>query len=215
MASTQEIFRFNNEKKFDIKGFIEDETNEEALKWLMAWPHWPNNRLVIYGNSCCGKTHLAHLWLEYVNGYYVKNTENIAARDLIKCNKNFLIDPIESLIQNDNWLFDFLNVCAEVNASILIISSSTDFNNMTNLKDLTSRLNAISHVKMLQPSNHLLRQIVKKISNTLGVSLNDNIVDYIISRNKNIKTINQILEQANEISLRQKKAIDLKIIKSV
>lgn len=214
MSSTQEIFRFSNDKKFDIKGFIEDETNEEALKWLMAWPHWPNSRLIISGGPACGKTHLAHLWLEYVHGYHIKSTE-IQPRDLIQHNKNFLIDPINDVIQDPNWLFDFLNICTEVNASILIVSQSTDFNHMTDLKDLTSRLNAISSVKILQPGNLLLKKIIKKITDNLGISLNDTITDYIISHNKNIKTINNILEQANEISLRHKKAIDIKIIKSI
>lgn len=212
----QEIFRFQAERKFEIKDFFDDESNEDAIKWVMAWPNWPKKQLNIYSEHSCGKTHLGSLWAEYTGAHYITNDESISARELLFQNKNFIIDPVEKVMQHDYWLFDFLNICVENNASVLLISSVADFSKYTSLKDLSSRLNAIPHVKINQPSDSLLRKIIFSTSQSLGVTLNDNVVDYMIKHfDRDIKSITDTMKRANDLSLIQKKAIDIKILKSI
>ena len=131
----QEIFHFQTEKKFEIKDFFDDESNEDAIKWVMAWPNWPKKQLNIYSEYSCGKTHLGSLWAEYTGAHYITNDESISARDLLLQYNNFIIDPVEKVMQHDRWLFDFLNICSENDASVLLISSVADFSKCTPLKD--------------------------------------------------------------------------------
>ena len=182
----------------------------------MAWPNWPKKQLNIYSEHSCGKTHLGSLWAEYTGAYYITNDEALPARDLLLRNQNFIIDPIEKLMPHDLWLFDFLNVCSESNASLLLISSVADFSKHTSLRDLSSRLNAIPHVRIEPPSDALLRKIISNTSHALGVTLSDNVVEYMINHfSRDIKSINDTIKRANELSLIHKKAIDIKLLKSI
>lgn len=216
MNPKQGVFSFEKNSRFDIGDFVEDESNAEALRWLMAWANWPNHRLNIYGNYACGKSHLAKLWANYVNAYIVTDS-NLSIRELLIKYRAFLIDPIEPLIsQNEDWLFDFLNICAEENASILMVSSTTEFDKYTSLKDLLSRLNATSHVRILQPNDNLLKKIIKKIGSDLGIWIKPSVIEYIINHtNRDIENITLLLDQVNQISLINKKPIEIKMIKDV
>lgn len=214
----QIIFNFENVSRFDIEDFFENETNEDAVNWLMCWPDWPGQKLNIYGNYSCGKTHLASLWLKHTGGYKISDI-NGNARDLVDRHRDFLIDPFEDLIKiehADRWLFDFINVCTEKSASLLIISRTTDFAEYTDLRDLLSRLNAISHVRILPPTDNLLRKIAQKISADLGIHLKDSVIEYIVNHTcRNVETVNDIILKLNELSLRNKKTADIKMVRSL
>lgn len=213
MDSKQGIFSFERNSHFDIGGFFEDVSNEEALKWLMAWPNWPNNRLNIYGNYACGKSHLGKLWRNYANAYHVTSA-SLSIREILNEYNSFLIDPLEDLLKYESWLFDFINICNEENASILMLSSTTDFHNYTSLNDLISRLNATSHVRILQPNDELLKKIIQKIGSDLGIFIKPHVVEYIINHtNRSIENITALLDQVNKISLIAKKPIEIKMIK--
>src|SRR3954469_13934463 len=45
-------------------GFVVSDSNRDAVAWADRWPDWPGAALAVYGPQGCGKTHLAHVWLE-------------------------------------------------------------------------------------------------------------------------------------------------------
>ena len=97
MEESQILFDFPTNINFSIKDFIPDDNNIHALKWLLQWPNWPNNRNVIFGQETCGKTHLAKLWINSVNGNIInKESTQIQPRNLIEKYDNFALDDIHN-----------------------------------------------------------------------------------------------------------------------
>ncbi len=48
--------------RFAAADFREAASNAAALAWLRRAPDWPNNRLALWGEAGCGKTHLLRIW---------------------------------------------------------------------------------------------------------------------------------------------------------
>lgn len=228
----QLTFDFQFMQKFSIKDFIQDESNIEALQWVMAWPKWPNNKLIIFGSEKCGKSYLANLWLKSVYGYKIEHEDIISpVRDVFQKNNNFLLDDVECILglklinkyggvpgftDIQNWLFDFLNISSEKNITVLITSRRIDFENFITLKDLSSRLLAINSVKIFSPNGELLKKVFLKMSGDLGLIMKDEVVNYVLNHcERNICALEQILKSLDKISLIEKKNITVPLVKQI
>lgn len=224
MEDNQILFDFPNNINFSIQDFIPDDNNIHALKWLLQWPNWPNNKNVLFGQETCGKTHLAKLWIESVNGYAItKESTKIQPRNLIEKHDNFSLDNIHHFLANDeqnkyaNWLFDFLNILNENTTKYILITTNTIlFEKITKLKDLASRLANINVIKINPPCEDTLKKILYKIANDLNLSIKEDVVDYILRYNsRDIKHIEEILKELDKMSIIEKRNITIHLVKKM
>lgn len=224
MEESQILFDFPTNINFSIKDFIQDDNNIHALKWLLQWPNWPNNRNVIFGQETCGKTHLAKLWINSVNGNIInKESTQIQPRNLIEKYDNFALDDIHIFLSNDyqntqaKWLFDFLNILNESNNKYLLITTNTIlYENITNLKDLASRLASINVIKMNPPCEDTLKKILYKLANDLNLSIKDDVIDYILKySSRDIKHIEKLIKNLDQTSIIEQRNITIPLVKKM
>ncbi len=214
----QEIFSFNKTEHLNWNDFIESDENREALSYLMQWPNWGRNVLVIFGESGCGKTHLAGLWAQSANAVYVlRESFNHPPRELFDAECNFVIDNFDDIISDDeyfDWLFHFLNILNEKDRFLLILSKVRPSLWNISLNDLRSRLLSYPSAEIENPRDELLFNIAKKISRDLGVYISDEALIYLLNViDRNVATLATTLKTLDKFSMLHKKAITVAFIK--
>ncbi len=61
-TASQLALDFDHRPSLGGDDFLIAPPNEEAIRWLDAWPDWPGPALVIFGPAGSGKTHLAQVF---------------------------------------------------------------------------------------------------------------------------------------------------------
>ena len=216
--SEQEILSFPETQKLDWSSFIESSENYEAIKYLIKWPQWDSNGLIIYGNSGVGKTHLANLWKQTAGAVFI--TEDFLKsdpRNLFFKSKNFIFDDFDNFlkIENFDWLFHFINIAREKQRYFILISKFQPSFWKVNLKDLSSRLLALPTVYIQNPSDELLLKIAEKLCKDLGISIHRNTLQYILNRiDRKVNSVAALLKILDKLSLQNQKKITIQFIKN-
>ena len=84
------------------------------------------------------------------------------------------------------------------------------------LEDLKSRLNSILEAKINQPDDELVRLILIKIFIDKQLKVNPDVVNYLLRRiDRSYDKIFDFIYKIDQMSLKKRKSIDLKIIKEV
>ncbi|MDR1551697.1 MAG: hypothetical protein LBS14_03405 [Holosporaceae bacterium] len=217
----QEIFDFCQKERLNWKDFVESDENRAALMLLAQWPEWNGNGLIIYGEACSGKTHLAALWAQTANAVYVlKGSMDGNPRDLFetvgnsKC--NFIIDNFDELLIPKNYdrLFHFLNILREKNRFLLLLSRLHPQLWDITLEDLKSRLLSIPIVGIESPGDDLLLRIARKIARDLGITIENDALGYLLNTlERRVTSLASALKILDKLSLRQKKSLSPAFVK--
>lgn len=212
---TQEIFNFRKVENMDWKDFIESSENQDALTYLIKWPNWNSNGVILTGNSGTGKTHLASLWAQSSNAIYIlKESLNHSPRDIFQNNCNFVLDNFESFLQNEDWLFHFYNIAKEKSRYFIIIDRVSPSQWEISLKDLSSRLMSLPVLTIQEPQDELLFKISQKLAKDYEITIADDAINYILTMSeRKVSTIADILKDLDKLSLQQKKSISLNFVR--
>ena len=214
----QEIFSFNKVEQLDWSHFIESDENREAIHYLIKWPQWINNGLVIYGDSGVGKTHLAHLWGQTANAVFIKE-ENFLSdpRNLFDSENNFIIDNFDVFLKTENfdWIFHFINIAKEKQRYFILISRYHSSLWKIDLHDLSSRIFTLPTVHIQNPGDELLALIAEKLCGDLEISIHKNTIQYILRRiDRSVSSIAGLLEILNKLSLQKHQKITIQFIQN-
>ena len=101
---TQQFLKFDFRKTHNLKDYIVDASNIQAVKWIDKYPNWKNHCLIIEGPKASGKSHLVRLWQKKSNCNIldsedvnkelisVNDKNNIAIEGIEKIDKTIIID---------------------------------------------------------------------------------------------------------------------------
>ena len=109
----QLFFDIEEMPSFDVEDFIVSLSNQSAYDYIQKWPDWSGNLVFLVGESGVGKTHLANIWLEKVNGIKLLQ-ENIDI-NYIGMNQNILIEDVDLINYDLTGLFHLINAIKEKN----------------------------------------------------------------------------------------------------
>lgn len=214
----QEIFDFGNTERLSWKDFIESKENQEALRYLMTWPNWSNNVLILFGESGVGKSHLAGLWAQCANAIYITQGDLCDnPRELFLTQNSFVIEQFDDLVFNaasNNWMFHFLNILREKQGYLLVTERVRPTSLNIWLNDLRSRILSYPAVHIESPKDELLFNIAKKVSKDLGVFIPDEALSYMLNIiDRNVITLATTLKTLDKLSLQLKKKISLSFVR--
>ncbi|MDR1561291.1 MAG: hypothetical protein LBS23_02970 [Holosporaceae bacterium] len=215
----QEIFSFYKTENLNWYDFIDSDENFEAITYLIKWPAWNSNGIIIFGESGVGKTHLAALWAQTANAVHIlKEAVNHDPRDLFDADCNFVIDNFDNFLSVNenvcNWMFHFLNIANEKGRYFLILSRTSLNSISISLNDLKSRLLAIPSINVKNPSDELLFKIAQKIAKDLEIFVSNDVLLYILNNaNRDVRSVTEILKTLDKLSLQRKKAISIAFVK--
>ena len=212
----QLLLNFKYKQNFNYNDFYVSKSNFFAFQLIDNWPKWEKNILNIYGEKFSGKTHLSNIFLSKNNGIKVdeKDINNEIFKKL-KLYENIIIDNYSN-ITDENLMYSIFNLVDQDN-KYLIINSIKPINEIFfKLNDLKSRSKNCLFAKIDQPDDELMFAIILKSFSDRQIQVDKKLIDFIIKRiDRSYGKIADFIYKVDELSLKKKKAIDLKIIKEI
>ncbi len=158
--------------------FITAESNEQARNLLERPESWSNGRLVLWGESGCGKTHLAHIWAarhgaRLLEGAHVPALEAAPAMPLA-------IDDSEDA--DEAALLHLINAAAEAGQAVLLTAQRPPARQNIALPDLASRLRASQTAQILPPDDELLAALLSRLAAERQLVLSLPVRNFLLTR---------------------------------
>ena len=212
----QQLFNFELNKSFNKNDFFVSESNFYAYKLLLSWPKWEKKIINIYGERYSGKTHLVEIFLEKHNGLKI-NLKDLKSYDLdeLRFNENIIIDNISNDL-DESLFYSLIDIIEKYN-KFLILTSNISLNDLNfKLDDLKSRLKNCLYAEIQKPDDILIKALITKNLADFQITIESKLVDYISKRiTRSYIKIREFVCTINEISLKKKKPINMKIIKEI
>ncbi len=210
----QQLFNFEFNKSFNSNDFFVSESNFYAYNLLLSWPNWEKKIINIHGERYSGKTHLIEIFLEKNKGLII-DINKLKNYDLekLRFNQNIIIDNISEKL-DESLFYSLIDTIDKYN-KFLILTSNKSINDLNiKLKDLKSRLKNCLFAEIQRPDDILIQALITKNLADYQITLDSKLIDYISKRiTRSYSKIREFVCTIDEISLKKKKPINMKIIK--
>ena len=212
----QLLLNFKQNQNFNYNDFYVSKSNYYAFQLIEKWPKWEKNILNIYGEKFSGKSHLSSIFLDKNKGVKVNEEEiNEEIFKKFKLYENIVIDNYNNLC-DEKLMYSIFNLIDQDN-KFLIINSISPINEINfKLDDVKSRSKNCIFAKIGHPDDELMFAIILKSFSDRQIQVDKKIIDFIIKRiDRSYGKIADFIYKVDELSLKKKKAINLKIIKEI
>jgi len=203
-------------KNFSSDEFFINKSNKVSYNIIKLWPHqYQNTNFVsIYGPRKCGKTHLVNIWAKKNNALIFNSISKKNFNQKYKIN-SFVFENVEFC---SNWpemlMFNFINDLKASNGFLLITSNKRLDKFEWSLKDLISRFKSFTSIEIKKPNQNLLKKIMIKQFNDRQLSINIEVVEYILRRiRRSYKSVSDMVELIDKFSLEEKSPLTIPLVK--
>ncbi len=212
----QKIIKFEYEKNLTQNDFFVTKSNQHVFKLINDWPKWEKRFINIYGEKFSGKTHLINIFLKKNNGIKIDSQSfNESYLRKVKINENIVLENLEVDI-NEKLFFTLLNIIEQDNKYLIITSLDPVTKINFKLKDLNSRMKNFILQNIEKPDDELIFAILLKNFSDRQISIEKKLIEFTIKRiDRSYGKIFDFIYKIDEMSLKKKKSIDMKIIKEV
>ena len=212
----QEIIKFNYEQNFRDDDFYVSKSNKHIFDLLNKWPRWEKNFLNISGKKFSGKSHLVSIFLNKFKGIKFNaklfNNDNLKQ---IKLHQNIVVEDLDREI-DEKLFYSLFNIIDQDNKYLIVTTIDPIVNLKFELDDLNSRSKNFLLQNIEKPDDELIFALLLKNLSDRQISLEKKLIDYIIKKiDRSYDKIFDFIYKVDEISLKKKRPIDLKIIKEV
>ena len=212
----QEIIKFDYEQNFKDDDFYVSKSNKHIFDLLNNWPRWEKNFLNISGKKFSGKSHLVNIFLNKFKGIKFKaklfNNDDLKQ---IKLHQNIVVEDLDKEI-DEKLFYTLFNIIDQDNKYLIVTTIDPIVNFKFELDDLNSRSKNFLLQNIEKPDDELIFALLLKNLSDRQISLEKKLIDYIIKKiDRSYDKIFDFIYKIDEISLKKKKPIDLKIIKEV
>jgi chromosomal replication initiation ATPase DnaA len=173
----QLLLPFDHQPAFGSLDFVEAPSNAAALAWLGRAAHWPERRLVLWGEAGCGKTHLLHLWSKQVGAEYLSGP----ALQQTMPKSALAIDDADA-VADETTLLHLLNAAGESGWPVLLAGRSSPARWPVGLPDLASRLRAATAVEIATAEESLLRALLVQLLSDRQLSVPPAVQEWLLVR---------------------------------
>ena len=212
----QQLLNFEFSKSLSKNDFFVSESNFYAYNLLLSWPKWEKKIINIHGERYSGKTHLIEIFLEKNKGLII-DINKLKNYDLekLRFNQNIIIDNISEKL-DESLFYSLIDTIDKYN-KFLILTSNKSINDLNiKLKDLKSRLKNCLFAEIQRPDDILIQALITKNLADYQITLDSKLIDYISKRiTRSYSKIREFVCTIDEISLKKKKTINMKIIKEI
>ena len=212
----QQLFDFKFNKSLKSNDFFVSDSNFYVYNLLLSWPKWEKRMLNIYGERYSGKTHLIKIFLQKNKGL-ILDPSKLKNYDFgeIRFNENIIIENIEECLEEDLF-YSLIDTIEKYNKFLIITSNKSIEELNIKLKDLKSRLKNCLFAEIGKPDDMLIQALITKNLADLQINIDSKLVDFISKRiTRSYAKIKEFVCTIDEISLKKKKPVNLKIIKEI
>lgn len=157
MTSRQPPLMIPVRPAYDEAGFLDAASNEAARTWLGRTELWPDRRLALWGAADHGKTHLLRIWAART-GADVREGPDLAGFPEMASPAGVAVDDADRA--DEAALLHLLNTARDLGRPVLLAARSPPAHWPIGLRDLASRLRAITAVEVEAPDDDLLRRLL-------------------------------------------------------
>ena len=212
----QLLLNFKQNQNFNYNDFYVSKSNYYAFQLIEKWPKWEKNILNICGEKYSGKTHLSNIFLNKNGGIKVEEKEiNNDIFKKFKLYENIIIDNYDNKV-DEKLIYSIFNLADQDN-KYLIINSINPINKIDfKLNDLKSRSKNCLFAQIENPDDELMFAIILKSFSDRQIQIDKKLIDFITKRiDRSYGKIADFIYKVDELSLKKRKAIDLKTIKEI
>ena len=212
----QMLLNFDQKQNFNYNDFYVSKSNYFAFKLIEKWPSWEKNILNIFGEKFSGKTHLVEIFESKYKAVRIheKDLNNNIFKSL-KLHENVILDDFENK-SDEKILYSLFNLVDQDNKYLIITSKTPLIEMQFLLKDLASRVKNCLMAEISKPDDELIFALILKNFSDRQISLDKKLIDYIVKRiDRSYSKIKEFIYKVDEMSLKQKKPINLKTIKEL
>ena len=172
--------------------------------------------LNVYGERKSGKSHLSEIFLKNENSIKLKFKElNEKIFDKIKGYQNIVIEDFNERCDEETT-YSLIDTVEKENKYLLITSVKAISEMETKLEDLNSRFKNILSAKINKPDDELIYALIVKNFSDSQIILDKKLINFICKRiARSYEKISEFICTIDEISLKKKIPINLKIIKEI
>ncbi len=142
---------------YDEASFVAAMSNEAARTWLGRTEVWPERRLALWGGEDCGKTHLLRIWAGHT-GADVIDGPALSGFPEVASPAGVAVDDADRA--EEAALLHLLNTARDLGRPVLLAARMPPARWGIGLRDLASRLRAITTVEVGAPDDDLLRRLL-------------------------------------------------------
>lgn len=186
--------------------------NRNAHAWIMRWPDWPGNALVLYGPSGSGKTHLGHIWALRAKAAIVNGRDGFLPETL---HGDTLIEDIGD-IRDPRMLLHAINYLREQKASLLLTSALPPKQLPFTLPDLTSRILAMPSISIEPPDDDAMAAAIRKQFSDRQLKVDDEAIAFLLPRlERSFAQIATTVEALDHEALAEQRNLTIPFIRKV
>ena len=203
--------------------FMVSECNREAYRMIESWPDWLSSGLFLYGPKGCGKSHLAHLFLDKLRSSSEKplSAKIIAAsavnirrvKRLAEENTALIIENVEPK-NNNEALFHLFNLFNVPGRYMLWTAETAPGRMSFPLRDLDTRLKMLPCVSISEPDDMMLQMLIVKLFDDRQIKISPEILNYIMNNaSRSFAYIEDLVNEIDKISLAYQAAVNYTIVR--
>jgi len=210
----QQLFHFEFKKNLEQDDFYVSSCNYYAYELINSWPKWGKNIINLCGEKYSGKSHLANIFIKKFKGKII-DTNSFDDENLnnLKIYENIILENFNKNI-NERLIYSLFNIIDQDN-KYLLVNSQIPINEISfKLSDLKSRIKNCLIAKIEKPDDEMIYALLVKNFSDRQILIDKKLIDFIIKRiDRSYGKIFEFIYKIDEISLKKKKSINLKIIK--
>ena len=219
----QYLLKFALNAYFGEEDFLVTSCNKLAYQTIKSWPYWSHFGLNIFGPKSCGKSHLAHIWINEVEKFISRpvqipiiQAENINMKNIHKLatENNYIVIENMSTNINEEALFHLYNFY-NIPDHFILFTSLMPFSKLKlKLPDLRSRLNTIPSAEILTPDDEMLTALIAKLFNDRQLIISQEILNYILNNSeRSFEYISKLIDEIDNLSWTYSRAVSIPIVK--
>jgi len=227
IKNIQLLFDLKKKKIYEKDDFLVSDSNKEAYKLINRWPNWSSRKIIIFGDSGTGKTHLSRIWQKKTSAIILNLNKFKKIRfDNFFLKKNiFIIENISNFFDKikkkdkddlEKNLLHFYNLIEEKKGYLILTALNSPKFWKINLPDLKSRILSSTIVKINKPNDELLSSVLVKLFLDKQILIDKKIIKFIVYRSeRSFTNLQNIVNKIDKQSLITKKKINISFVKKL
>ncbi len=194
-----------------VSDFLVTPSNQAAMAMVEGWAHWPNRKLVLAGGPGTGKTHLAHVWAE-LSGAQIIEAQHIGGAVIeALAGGSVVVENVDRIAGDraaETALFHLHNLILAEEGWLLLTANDAPSRWGLSLPDLRSRMEATTLVRLETPDDMLLSAVLVKLFDDRQISVNANLVEYLLPRmERSLAAAAELVEALDRMALAEQRPV--------
>jgi len=192
--------------------------NAVAVDVIQTWHDWPDGKLVLVGPEGSGKTHLANIWSVMVDAKVVAASDVVGQVDTLSRGPVAVenVDQIAGDKDAEEALFHLHNLSLSQGSLLLFTARTPPARWNLDLPDLKSRMQGSAMVSLTGPDDELLTAILAKLFGDLQMSVEPEVLRYIVTRmERSFAGAGQLVAALDDVTLTEKRPVTKPLVARV